>query len=144
MQKKNIEIREDDGYIMVDGTSWENWTVARLLDLTDELEEVRCGSWQLVQLAPDAAARKRAMDVYSTDLKREVLAYRAIGFLHQRLEPTPRRTRARQGASLSWRGDDEEAARAEVRREFVIGCRLAGICPDGWELHDPDGHTPRG
>ena len=39
--RKRTELSEDYGYITINGGAWETWTVGRLLDLTEELGEVR-------------------------------------------------------------------------------------------------------
>lgn len=144
MHKKRTELRDDeDGYITIDGRSWEDWTVAQLLDLTDELAVVRCGSWQLVQLATDTITRREAQAAYSADLQREIAAYRAIGHLRMMLDPGRLRTTARVGADRSRAVEDEETAASVERLEYVLGCELAGICPDGSDFPGPDSVMPR-
>lgn len=143
MRRRRMEIVEEDGYLIIDGRSWEHWTVAQLLDLTVELAEVRCGSWQLVQLATDAVARKAALAVYSADLRREVMAYRAIGFLRMILAPEHARATAPDGAGRIRAVQDMEKAGSAERLEYVLGCEIAGICPNGGDVPDPDKVTPR-
>ncbi len=144
MRRKGTEIREEDGNITINGRSWEDWTVRQLLKLIDELEDVSSGSWQLVQSAEDATTRREALDTYSADLRREIAAYRALGYLRMMLDPAPAQARSRYwAAARRAREGEEEAARSVERIEYVLGCELAGICPDGGEVPDPDGVTPR-
>ena len=141
-RRRRTEIREDgDGYITINGEAWETWTVGKLLDLTDKLGYVRHGSWLLMAAATDTRSLQVATKTYKSDLQREVLAFRALGHLRLMLSP-PDSATAPLDDRVGGHGDDASARQAK-RLEYVLGCELAGICPNETDIPDHDGVTPR-
>lgn len=117
-RKQRTEFHVDeDGFIYIDGRAWEEWSVAELLDLAEELGYVRDGAHQAIEAATTPHERWVATEAYKDDLEREVLAYRALGALRLTLCPGDQA-----------RGREDPSARAHV--EFALGCELAGIEPE--------------
>ncbi len=143
VRRHQTEIGGPPGDITLERGGWETWTVGQLLDLVDELGQVRCGSWQLVGLASDSHSRYRALEQYTADLEREIAAYRALGELRLLLAPDGCPTAAEYHEELAAADVDEDAARRAMRIEYVLGCELAGISPNESDVPDPGSVTPR-
>ncbi len=118
--------------ILIDGRAYEEWTSGELLDLTSALGDVCQGAAGLIEGASTPEQRYLAMEELEADRRREVAAFRALGYLRLALCPkdSPTSKRYYRLVRRSKRAGDEAAEREAQRMEYVLGCEYAGIVPE--------------
>jgi hypothetical protein len=125
----SIEIVDDAGEFLINGKSWEQWSLEFLWDLTDEIADIRMGSEAIAENAPESQ-RYLAQEAYEEDCRREQLIYSAVGLLRYWFRPSSvaetKLIKIAQG-----RGDDEAQLARIDRALLELGVKFRGEAPPG-------------